>query len=62
MKNKDKFKFVELAFGNWFYSYDHYDSILLDEENKIIKINSMKDLEKINFIVRTMKGHQHERR
>ena len=57
MKNKDKFKFVELAFGKWFYSYDCFDSILLDEENKIIKINSIKDFEKINFILKQMKGN-----
>jgi len=57
LKNKDKFKFVSLAFGKWFYSYDFYDSMLLDQENKIIKINSMKDFDKIDLILRTTKGN-----
>lgn len=51
LKNEDKFKYIISTELYWVYSIKPTDIILLDPENSIIKINSMRDFNKIDLII-----------
>lgn len=51
MKNDYKFKYIISDELYWVYSIKSTDIILLDPENSIIKINSMRDFNKIDLII-----------
>ena len=51
MKNQDKIKYIVLDENFWTYSSHYTKIILLDVKNNILKINSMKDLIKIDLIL-----------
>lgn len=54
LKNEDKFKYIDFYASFWYYHL-HRTGILLDSENNILKINSMKDLIKIDLILERAK-------
>jgi len=55
MKNQDKIKYIVLDENFWTYSSHYIKIILLDVKNNILKINSMKDLIKIDLILERCK-------
>lgn len=55
LKNKDKFRYILIDDNFWSYTTIRPNIILLEAENNILKINSMKDLIKIDLILERTK-------
>lgn len=55
LKNQDKFRYIDYFARFWYYHPNTTDSILLETDNNILKINSMKDLIKIDLILERCK-------